>query len=120
MERKTVESTLLRSVGFDAASQTLEVEFLPGKKAQKEWELAGNEGLAPGPIFQYLAVPQERHVAMMGENQYGSPGKYFYHVIKPNYQAKEIPREKENEQVSAQAKAHDDEAPRETVAKPNS
>lgn len=94
-ERKNVESTLIRSVGFDAESKTLEIEFQPAKKAQKAWEASGNEGLAPGPVFQYLPVPSELHAEMMGENQYGSPGKYFYHVIKPRYEGKEIKNEKE-------------------------
>ena len=56
MERKRVNATKIKSVGYDGASQTLEVEF------------------SSGTIMQYSRVSPEVHRRLMAAP---SPGSYF-------------------------------------------
>jgi hypothetical protein len=105
MERTTIKSSLIRSVAYDAASSQLEVEFVPGKKVTDAWKAAKKEGEAPGPVYRYLAVEQEKFVALTGENEYKSAGKYFLRVIKPHHKAEKVeetPVEKETEATPAE------------------
>jgi hypothetical protein len=61
MERVPVSSSNLASVGYDAGSATLEVEF------------------NHGGIYQYSGVPDEIHQGLMNA---GSHGTYFDQCVK--------------------------------------
>ncbi len=61
MERISVESTNLASVGYDEDSSTLEIEFLNGG------------------IYQYNGVPTEIHEGLINA---GSKGQYFHQNIR--------------------------------------
>jgi hypothetical protein len=61
VDRERVSSTNIRSVGYDAASETLEVEF------------------KDGDVYRYSPVPARVHDALMAAP---SHGKYFNAHIK--------------------------------------
>lgn len=63
MERLAVISSNLKSIGYEAHTQTLEVEFTDRK------------------IYQYTRVPKHIYVSLMGAN---SKGSYFAKSIKDN------------------------------------
>jgi len=64
MERIAVSSSNIQSVGYDADSSTLEIEF------------------NSGGLYQYQGVPQSEYDAFMNA---GSKGKYFHANIKNGY-----------------------------------
>ena len=64
MERQNVSSSNLRSVGYDAQSQILEIEFRNGR------------------VYQYYEVPQDIYKDLMTA---ASKGSYFNDVIKDAY-----------------------------------
>lgn len=64
MDRKAVESSLLKSVGYSAETKTLEVEF------------------SKGGIYRYFNVPPEKHTAMMAAESVGS---YFLKNVKMDH-----------------------------------
>lgn len=64
MKRIDVVSSSLRSVGYDAASQTLEIEF------------------NTGTVYQYTGVPSEVYEELIVAP---SHGKYFAESIKDAY-----------------------------------
>lgn len=64
MERYSVASSNLASVGYDPATQTLEVEFLSGS------------------IYQYFNVPQNVYDQLMKES---SKGRFLNTYIKDTY-----------------------------------
>jgi len=64
MERTPVSSSNLKSVGYDLASKTLEVEFNSGR------------------IYQYFNVPESAYQGLMSA---GSHGQYFHRFIKNSY-----------------------------------
>jgi len=64
MNREPVLSTDLRSVGYDPATSTLEIEF------------------NSGGIYQYLSVPDSIHQNLMSAS---SKGKYFHKYIKERF-----------------------------------
>ena len=64
MERISVNSSNISSVGYDANSQTLEIEFINGG------------------VYQYSGVPESVYEGMMGAD---SKGKYFHANIKNTY-----------------------------------
>jgi len=64
MERTPVTSSNLRSVGYDADSQILEVEFMSGD------------------VYAYSGVPQSEHDALMGASTHGG---YFSANIRNKY-----------------------------------
>jgi hypothetical protein len=64
MERISVNSSNVSSVGYDADSQTLEIEF------------------NNGGVYQYSGVPESVYEGMMGAD---SKGKYFHANIKNTY-----------------------------------
>lgn len=68
MDRKTVVSSLIHSVGYDADAQTLEVKFNSGK------------------VFSYAGVPMAKAAEMTADDQ-PSVGKYFNAEIKNQYEA---------------------------------
>lgn len=69
MNRQSINSTDLNSVGYDPDSQTLEIEF------------------NSGGIYQYFNVPETVYNALMNAN---SHGKYFNQNIRDVYQCSKI------------------------------
>ncbi len=61
MERKNVNSSNLKSVGYDPKTKTLEIEFLHGG------------------IYQYFDVPESEYKSLMSAS---SHGQYFDRNIK--------------------------------------
>ena len=61
MERTRVSSSNLRSVGYEASSSTLEIEFLDGG------------------VYQYYSVPESRYSGLIAAS---SKGSYFDSYIK--------------------------------------
>ena len=64
MFRVQVSSTNLLSVGYDAVSRVLEIEF------------------RKGALYAYQDVPESAHAGLMGA---ASKGGYFDDFIKPRY-----------------------------------
>jgi hypothetical protein len=64
MKRKPVNSSNIRSIGYDLSSKILEIEF------------------HNGGIYQYLNVPSSIHEALMNAP---SQGKYFHRNVKAVY-----------------------------------
>lgn len=64
MDRTPVTSSTILSLGYHAASETLEVEFVNGH------------------VYQYAAVPPGEHEALLSAR---SIGGYFNAQIRPNY-----------------------------------
>jgi hypothetical protein len=69
MERKKVSSSQLRSVGYDAGSQTLDVE------------------LTDGSIWQYTGVPSEVHRRLMAAPSIVS---YYRDNIEEDYSRRRV------------------------------
>jgi hypothetical protein len=69
MERKRVNASTIRSVGYDAGRQTLEVEFTSGS------------------IVEYSGVSPEVHRRFMGAP---SPGSFFQDQIEENFPGRRI------------------------------
>ena len=69
MDRTAVSSSNLASVGYDASTETLEIEF--------------NDG----GVYQYDSVPQSEYDGLMSAS---SHGKYFHRNIKGRYRYKRI------------------------------
>ncbi|MCE9634395.1 MAG: KTSC domain-containing protein [Planctomycetes bacterium] len=66
MKRVPVTSTNLESVGYDAASRTLEIEFKNGRH-----------------VYQYFDVPPQIHSALMAAQPH--PGTFLASNIKGRY-----------------------------------
>ena len=64
MHRHLVASSNLASVGYDAVTQTLEVEFLSGS------------------IYQYYDVPENMHRQLL---EASSKGRFFHQYIRNAY-----------------------------------
>lgn len=64
MRRRSVASTNLGAVGYDAKTRTLEIEFLSGR------------------VYQYHGVPQNMHDQLM---QAPSKGRFFNTYIRDSY-----------------------------------
>ena len=64
MQRQPVESSMLRSAGYDAATSTLELEFTSGR------------------VYQYFDVPQDVFDELLAAD---SKGRYFLAVIDHAY-----------------------------------
>lgn len=69
MERRKLSSSQIRSVGYDPASQTLEVEF------------------PSGSVVQYSRVSPEVHRRLMAAP---SPGSYFRDNIEESFSSRRI------------------------------
>ena len=69
MDRKRVNASNIRSVGYDAGKQLLEIEF------------------SSGNIVQYSGVSPEVHRRFMSSP---SPGSFFQDQIDENYPSKRI------------------------------
>lgn len=63
MERISVQSSNLKSIGYDAGTDTLETEF------------------KNGDIYQYTRVPEHVYASLMSAN---SKGSYFARAIRNN------------------------------------
>lgn len=71
MDRTSVTSSVIASIGYDAASQVLEIEFRSGR------------------VYQYFAVPEHVHSGLMGTESHGS---YFdTHIRDAGYQYTLLP-----------------------------
>lgn len=64
MRRKKVDSTTLRSVGYERRSEVLELEF------------------SSGALYQYFEVPEEEHQGLLSAE---SKGRYFSLHIRDQY-----------------------------------
>jgi hypothetical protein len=69
MQRKSVSSSSLSSIGYDSQKKILEVEF-------------NHRG-----IYQYFDVPQDEYDDLMNASSHGS---YFYHNIRDCYDYEKI------------------------------
>ena len=69
MERKRVNASNIRSVGYDAGQQGLEIEFTSGS------------------IVQYSGVSPEVHRRFMSSP---SPGSFFQDQIEENFPSKRV------------------------------
>lgn len=67
MTRKSVESSNIASIGYDAENEILEIEF------------------NHGGVYQYFDVPENVYKELMNAD---SHGKYFNAYIKDNYVTK--------------------------------
>lgn len=67
MRRKAVQSSNLKSVGYNKNKKVLEIEFLSGG------------------VYQYFEVPKDVHTDLLNAE---SKGKYFHAFIKNKYQYK--------------------------------
>ena len=64
MQRQDVTSTMIKSIGFDPESSTLEIEF------------------NSGPVWQYFDYPESNWYEFEATE---SKGKFFHREIKNNY-----------------------------------
>ncbi|MBI1397092.1 MAG: KTSC domain-containing protein [Betaproteobacteria bacterium] len=69
MERRKLNSSQIRSVGYDAAAQILEIEF------------------PNGSIVQYSRVSSEVHRRLLASP---SPGSYFRDQIDESYSSRKV------------------------------
>jgi hypothetical protein len=69
MERRRVNASSIRSIGYDAAKQLLEIEFSGGSIVQYS-------GVSPEVHRQFLAAP--------------SPGSFYQDKIDENFPSKRI------------------------------
>ena len=69
MERKRLNASNIRAVGYDARNRVLEIEFSDGR------------------ISQYSGVADEVHRRLMNSP---SPGSYFHDNIEENFAAKRL------------------------------
>jgi hypothetical protein len=69
VERQPVKSVILRSVGYDAGTKILEIEFQNGL------------------VYQFLEVPPKVCKDLMSS---GAIGKYFSEKIRPKFQTKQV------------------------------
>ena len=69
MQRISVQSSNIRSVGYEPGSETLEVEFSSGR------------------IYQYFDVPESEYEGLMSAP---SKGRYFNASIKERYRCQQI------------------------------
>lgn len=69
MNRQSVSSSNIRSIGHDPESNTLEIEFSNGR------------------VFQYSDVNVDEHAALLGAQSIGS---HFHNILRPVKPAKII------------------------------
>lgn len=69
VERQPVKSRILRSVGYDATTKILEIEFQSGL------------------VYQYLSVPPKVYADLMRSSEIG---KYFSDKVRTQFQTKQI------------------------------
>ncbi len=69
IDRVSVSSSAINSIGYSDATKVLQIEF------------------SGGEVYEYVDVPADVHRAMMSAS---SKGKFFHAQIKPNYSGKRI------------------------------
>ena len=69
MERQSVKSVILRSVGYDDSTKILEIEF--------------NSGL----VYQYFGVPLKVYKDLMHSSEIG---KYFSEKVRTQFRTKQV------------------------------
>jgi hypothetical protein len=69
LERLSVKSRILRSVGYDTNTKILEIEFHTGL------------------VYQYSGVPPKIYADLMHS---GEIGKYFSEKVRPRFQTKQV------------------------------
>lgn len=69
MDRKPVKSSNIVSIGFNSATNEMEIEF------------------ANGAIHRYAAVTADAHHALINAD---SIGKHFHQHIRPHYQSTKV------------------------------
>jgi hypothetical protein len=69
VERLPVKSRILRSVGYDESTKTLEIEFTSGL------------------VYQYSGVPLKVFTDLMHS---GEIGKYYSEKVRPKFQTKQV------------------------------
>lgn len=85
MERTPVTSRALKSVGYDASSGVLEIEFQTGR------------------IYQYLSVPSSLYEWFM---RIPGKGAFVTRVLEPKYHGREVSSEQPSEfDLEAQLRA---------------
>lgn len=73
MQRTPVQSSNIRSVGFDSAESTLEVEFQNGK------------------VWQYAGVSQETHASLLKQKSIGSA--FNATIVKGGYKGVDVTKD---------------------------
>lgn len=73
MERKSVESKVIKSIGYNATTRQLDVEFRSGK------------------VYRYADVSPEKHAELLAAE---SIGKHFGIHIRPHHAARAVESEK--------------------------
>lgn len=86
MQRIEVKSSNIKAIGYDPATETLEVEF----KAKREEE--------PTKLYQYANVPYDRYKAFLNAPSVGS---HFAAHVRDSYICHRVdhPKEKKSEEV---------------------
>ena len=69
VEKLPVKSRILRSVGYDESTKTLEIEFQTGL------------------VYQYAGVPPKVYADLMHSE---AIGKYFSEKVRPRFPAKQV------------------------------
>lgn len=69
LERQSVKSRILRSVGYDDSTKILEIEFHTGL------------------VYQYLGVSPKVYADLMHSSEIG---KYFSKKVRPKFQTKQV------------------------------
>ena len=69
VKRQTVQSRILRSVGYDDSTKILEIEFQTGL------------------VYQYSGVPPKVSTDLLRS---GEIGKYFSEKVRPRFQTKQV------------------------------
>ncbi|MBL4662083.1 MAG: KTSC domain-containing protein [Flavobacteriaceae bacterium] len=69
MDRKNIESSMIRSIGYDASTSVLEIEF------------------NSGPVWQYYDVPEAFWYEFEGTD---SHGKFFHREIKGHFSETQV------------------------------
>jgi hypothetical protein len=80
MQRQPVESTTMRSVGYDQTNQVLEVEF------------------QSGTIYQYLGIPPAIYKDLLAAE---SKGRYFNSEIRDTYEFVRVDRRGQRQRGAA-------------------
>ena len=88
MHRRAVTSKFLKSVGYDAATKILEIEFLARYKEDAR------------RVYQYFDVPMEKALEMSTAS---SMGGYFLTMIKPNYKCVRVMETNDEDKTKDQA-----------------
>ncbi|MFA5269071.1 MAG: KTSC domain-containing protein [Methanoregula sp.] len=69
LEKQSVKSRILRTVGYDESTKILEIEFQTGL------------------VYQYSAVPAKVYADLMHSEEIG---KYFSEKIRPKFHTKQV------------------------------